>query len=252
MSEEKSKEERNNKSKKPREKSAQYPSHDLSSCVEFIQTVERLGGKQVAEGSLISELRLSSSKTKSYTGKLSSCRQFGLLEYKASRISITERAELILYPTEEQKDVQRKQLIIEAFRSPTLYQQLIKRFDSKTLPKLDTLANILLNEYRIARAVKNSAAKVFVSSAKYAGVLGDNNILQTGRVYEAIAGEELSAETEIHETGQKPPMGQVHALKLALSGGKSAAITVPSDITKADVERLKKMLDLLVMEEGTE
>jgi len=63
----------------------------------------------------------------------------------------------------------------------------------------------------------------------------------------------LSLGTEIHETGQKPPpMGQVHSLKLVLSSGKSAAITVPDDITKTDVERLKKMLDLLAVEEGAE
>ncbi|MBA7691801.1 hypothetical protein ES703_100355 [subsurface metagenome] len=253
MSEEKSTELENKKSKRVREKSAQYPSYDLNVCKEFVRTVDKLGGKQVAEGSLLSELGLSSSNTKSYTGKLSSCKQFGLLDSKAGLLSITERARLILYPTEEESEVQSKKLIIEAFRSPALYQKLIKKFQGRTLPKPATLANILMNEYKIAKAVMNNAAKVFVSSAKLAGVLGDNNVLQVEQPYEAITGEALSAETEIHETGQKPPpMGQVHSLKLVLSSGKSAAITVPDDITKTDVERLKKMLDLLAVEEGAE
>jgi hypothetical protein len=256
MVEEKPTKAENKKSKKAREKSAQYPSYDLSSCIEFVQVVDRLGGKkQVAEGSLLSELGLSSSNTKSYTGKLSSCRQFGLLDFKAGLLSITERARLLLYPTEEeeQREIQHKRLMIEAFRSPTLYQNLIKKFDGRPLPSPDTLANILMNEYRIAKAVMKSAAKVFVSSAKFAGVLGDDNVLQVGRQYEAIAGEVPAAESEISETGEKPPpIGQVHSLKLALLSGKSASITVPSDITKADVERLKSMLDLLVIEEATE
>ena len=256
MSEEKSKEAITKTTKKVKEKSVQYPAYDLSSCIEFVQVVDRLGRKQVAEGSLLSELGLSSCNTKSYTGRLSSCKQFGLLDSKAGFLSITERANLMLYSTEaeeEQKNIQFKKLIIEAFRSPPLYQQLIRKFDDKVLPKSDTLANILMNEYRIAKAVKNSAAKVFISSAMFAGVLGDNNILQVGRTYEATAGEALPAETEIHETGQKPPpMGQVHSLKLVLSSGKSAAITVPSDITKTDVEKLKNMLDLLATEESTE
>ncbi len=253
MSEEKSTELGNKKSKKPREKSAQYPPYDLSSCIELVQVVDRLGGKQVAEGSLLSELGLKSSNTKSYTGKLSSCRQFGLLDAKANLLSITERTDLILHPTEEPEDVQTKKLIIEAFRSPSLYQKLINRFDGKGLPKSTTLANILMNEYKIAKAVKDSAAKVFVSSAKFAGVLGDDNVLQVRQTYEAITGEVPSDETGIHETGQKPPaMGQVHSLKLALSSGRSAQITVPSDITKTDVEKLKNMLDLLAVEEGAE
>ncbi len=252
MSEEKSTELGNKKSKKPREKSAQYPPYDLSACMEFVRTVDKLGGKQeVAEGSLLSELGLKSSNTKSYTGKLSSCRQFGLLQFKTGLLSITERARLILYPTEEQRDAQSKKLTIEAFRSPTLYQKLIKRFDGKPLP--NTIANILMNEYKIAKAVMNSAVKVFVSSAKYAGVLGDDNVLKVGQTYEAVGGETLPAETEIPETGQKPPStGQVHSLKLTLSSGKSVAITVPSDISKTDIERLKKMLDLLAVEEGAE
>jgi hypothetical protein len=253
MSEEKSKEAIAKTTKKVREKSAQYPPYDLSSCKEFVQVVDTLGGKQVAEGSLLSELGLSSSNTKSYTGKLSSCRQFGLLEYKAGLLSVTERAKLILYPTEEQKDVQRQKLTIEAFRSPPLYQKLIGKFDGKGVPKLETLANILMNEYRIAKAVKNNAAKIFVNSAKFAGVLGDKNFLQVGQTYAAITGEALSAEAEISETGQKPPpMSQVHSLKLALSGGRTAQITVPSDISKTDVEKLKNMLDLLAVEEGAE
>ena len=252
MSEEKSKEAITKTTKKVKEKSVQYPAYDLSSCIEFVQVVDTLGGKQVAEGSLLSELGLSSSNTKSYTGKLSSCRQFGLLEFKADLLSVTERAKLILYPTEEQKDAQREKLRMEAFRSPPLYQKLITKFDGKSVPRLETLANILMNECKIAKAVKNNAAKVFVSSAKFAGVLGDDNVLQVGRQYEAIAGE-VRAESEISETGQKPPpMGQVHSLKLALASGKSATITVPSDITRVDVERLKSLLELLAVEEGTE
>jgi len=252
MSEEKSTELENKKSKKTREKSSQYPPYDLNACMEFVRIVDKLGGKQqVAEGSLLSALGLTSSNTKSYTGKLSSCRQFGLLYFKTGFLSITERARLILYPTEEQRDAQIKKLIIEAFRSPALYQKLVKRFDGKSLP--NTLANILMNEYKIAKAVMNSAVKVFISSAKFAGVLGDNNVLQVGQTYEAVAGEVPSAEPEIPETEQgMPTMGQVHSLKLVLSSGKSAQITVPSDVTKTDVEKLKKMLDLLAVEKGAE
>ena len=253
MSEEKSKEAITKTTKKVREKSAQYPPYDLSSCLEFVRVVDTLGGKQVAESSLLSELGLGSSSTKSYTGKLSSCRQFGLLESKAGLLSVTGRASLILYPTEEQRDVQRKKLTIEAFRSPPLYQKLMSKFDGKGVPKLETLANILMNEYKIAKAVKNNAATVFVNSAKFAGVLGDDNVLQVGQTYEAITGEAVSVETEIHETVQgTSAMGQVHSLKMALSSGKSAAITVPSDISKTDIEKIKKMLDLLAAEEGTE
>lgn len=246
---EKSNQQEKQKGKKAREKSALYPSYDLSSCIEFIRAIDRLGGKGVAEGSLLSELNLKSTGTKSYSGKLSSSKQFGLLDSKAGLLSITDRARVILYPTEEQKDLQKKGLTIEAFRSPFLYQQLIRRFDGKQLPKQDTLANILMNEYKIAKNAKNIAAKVFANSAKFASVLGGDNYLQVNQVYASLSGETIPSETEVPEVEPKgAPMGQVQSLKVVLSNGKSATINVPADISKADIERLKKMLDLLVVE----
>lgn len=249
MVKEKSNQQEKQESKKTREKSALYPSYDLSSCIEFIRAIDGLGGKGVAQGSLLSELGLKSVGTKSYSGKLSSSKQFGLLDSKAGLLSITDRARLILYPTEEQKDLQKEGLTIEAFRSPFLYQQLIRRFDGKQLPKQDTLANILMNEYKIAKNAKTSAAKVFVNSAKLAGVLGGDNYLQVNQVYASLSGETVPSETEVLEVEPKgAPTGQVQSLKISLSNGKSATINVPADISKADIERLKRMLDLLVVE----
>lgn len=250
MVEEKSSEQEKQKSKKTREKSVQYPSYDLNSCIEFVQAIDRLGGKGVAQGSLLSELGLKSAGTKSYTGRLSSSKQFGLLDFKAGLLSITDRAKLILYPTEEQKDLQKKKLTIEALKSPSLYQQLMKRFDGKQLPKQDTLANILMNEYKIAKNAKNAAAKVFVNSAKFSGVLGGDDYLQVNQTYASLSGEEAPVETEVPEGEPKgAPTGQAQSLKVSLSNGKSATINVPADIGKADVERLKKMLDLLIIED---
>jgi len=249
MVEEKYKESERKTRKATREKSAQYPSYELNACIDFVRTIDRLGGKGVAQGSLLSELNLKSALTRSYTGRLSSSKQFGLLDHKAGLMSITERATLILYPTEEQKDLQKEKLIIEAFRSPSLYQQLIRRFDGKQLPKQDTLANILMNEYKIAKNAKNDAAKVFVNSAKVAAVLGSDNYMQVDQTYTSLSWEGVPSEIEVPEGEPKTAViGQIHSLKVGLSNRKSATINVPVDISKADIERLKKMLDLLVVE----
>ncbi len=227
------------KSKSLREKSVQYPSCELAECTEFVRIVDRLGGRDVSEKSVLSELGLSSRATKSYTGKLTSSRQFGLLDYRAHTLSITERAKLILYPTEEREEVQQKRLLVEAFYSPSLYKQLIQRFQGKRIPQLDTLANILMNEYKIAKTAKDVASRVFVDSANFVGVLTEGGILSV------IA----QAETEVARATPvgRQVLGQMQSVTISLSNGKSATITVPSDISRRDIERLKKMLDLLAV-----
>jgi len=226
------------KSKTLREKSVQYPSCELAECMEFARIVDRLGGRDVSEKSVLSELGLSSRATKSYTGKLTSSRQFGLLDYRAHTLSITEKAKLILYPTEEQEEVQRKRLLIEAFCSSSLYKQLIQRFQGKRIPQLDTLANILMNEYKIAKTAKDVASRVFVDSANFVGVLTEGGILSVIPQPEV----EVAGGTVVGQV-----LGQMQSLTITLSNGKSATITVPSDISTRDIERLKKMLDLLAV-----
>ena len=77
-----------------------------------------------------------------------------------------------------------------------------------------------------------------------------DNILQEIPAQESTNEEISPNEEESHSTkNEMPPGVQMHSLKLALSSGRNAQITIPSDINKRDVEKLKNMLDLLARDE---
>lgn len=223
------------------ERSSPYPSYNLEDCLAFIRRVDDLGGRGVSEASLLGALGLKSASTRSYWGKLGSSKQFGLLQGSASNLQLTEAAQLILHPIEGEP--QRRQLLFEAFRTPKLYSQLIARFDAKKIPELNVLGNILMHDYRISKAARENAAQVFVQSAKYVGLLSDEGIL---------GGEITPSDVEGPPIGVKGPpalaKGETQSIQIALSSGKIASITLPSDVAKSDIERLKKMLDLLAIE----
>lgn len=229
-----------NSTAKMRERSSSYPFYNLEDCLVFVRKIDELGGKGISEASLLSALGLKSASTRSYWGRLSSSKQFTLLQGSASNLQLTETARLILHPTEG--ETQRHQLLSEAFRNPKLYNQLIARFNGKKIPEISVLGNILMHDYRIAKAVREYAAKAFIESAKYVGLLSDDGVLGGETTASHVEGQQIGDE------GGFLPKGKAHSLQVALSGGKMASIILPSDIAKSDIERLKKMLDVLAIE----
>src|SRR3990167_805383 len=228
-----------------REKSSLYPSYDLKDCIEFVTRIDNLGGKSVAENTLLGALKLKSRSTRTYTGKLSSSKQFGLVAIKGSFLEVTDIARRILYPTGGESE--KRELLSKTFLKPSLYTKLVERFKEKQLLPEDILANVLMNEYGISKAAKDRAAKVFVDSAKYVGFLSGDGVLRTGEKAEPV--QEQVKETEEREQVSPSSAAGMQSVRVTLSGGTIGTINVPNTITKKDVERLKKMLDLLIIEE---
>lgn len=237
------------KDKAKMEKSTLYPSCALQDCIEFIKLIDTLGGKGADEGTILASLKLKSPSTSSYWRKSSSAKQFGLVNKKGSYWEIADIGRRILYPTGGETEKQK--LRLQAFLSPKLYAQLKERYDGKQLPTQETFANVLINEYGISKVAKDRAAEVFFDSAKYAGVLSEDNFF---RVSEEVKPSQDKTAVETIEGDQALPGGVTgtQSVKVTLSGGTTGTIIVPNTITKKDVERLKKMLDLLVVEEGAE
>lgn len=110
---------------------------------------------------------MSSVTTKSFTGKISTSKQFGLITTSCSTIQLTDTCKRLLYPTGN--DIY--SIKHACFSQPPLYNKLIAIYDGKALPSEEILSNILMTEHRIAKAVKNNAAKCFLESAGELGLI---------------------------------------------------------------------------------
>ena len=99
-----------------REKSNLYPNSTWEDCLEFIKVVSDFCLSTVSYSEVAKKYGLSSIQTKSFTAKISTAKQFGLITTSSGAIQLTQLAKDILYPT---GDI--TVLMVESFRNPPLY-----------------------------------------------------------------------------------------------------------------------------------
>jgi hypothetical protein len=91
--------------------------------------------------------------------------------------ALTPLAREILHPVDPE-DVSR--LYRQAWLKPPLYGELAERLGGKRVPDASILGNVLYHNHQIIASAKQSAAEAFLSSARFAGVLGDDQVLRPG------------------------------------------------------------------------
>lgn len=223
------------------QKSRPYPPYSLEETLRFITTIEKLGSRNVSESVVLKELDIKQPNTKSYWGKVTSAKQFGLLIVEGKNYTLTEKARLILRPKDEGS---KKSVLMESFLNPELYKELYEKFGGQQLPPPETLANILFHDHGLNVNVSSDAAKAFIESAKYINLLSHENILRSTQ-----KGEEAKLPSEQKRVEHE--VGSVTA-NIKLSKG-TAIVTLPeSGITKKDFERLKKLIEAYAIEDEIE
>ena len=227
--------------KTSRKRSRPYPRRSLKECLDFLQIVDDAGAVDVDEEVLVKALGLSTANSHRFTGLVSSSKQFVLLTVADKRYSLTERGKRCLHPSERGE---REQVIVEAFSSPKLYQELIEKYGDRRLPEKQMLANILYRGHGIESKASSKATELFIDSAEFAGLLASNGRLSRPLDSGII---ETPADTPLPAPESQLLQEDVQTAKFALSTGM-AQVTVPANITKKDADRLKMLIDLLVAE----
>lgn len=241
---------KNVQAKKQREKSALYPAVTIAECYEFIKNIDSLGGKAVSYATILGFLGLTSPSTKSFLNKIGASKQYGLITTGSSTAQLTDMAKRILYPTHGESES--NQLLIEAFANPPLYAKLIERFIDKALPPKNQLSNILFNEYRIIKQVKDKAAECFIESADYLGLL-KNGVLSFEPTKEVDI-PEANSNTEqlpLESFNNKPNIQDKllieqetgYNFEIPTLGRKTARFYIPDGVTEKDIDYIKLYLE---------
>lgn len=153
--------------KESRARSRLYPRYDLEDAIEFIKAINKLGGNKVSINAVAAELGKAVNNS-GLTGRLSSAKQFGLLLQDEGRLSLSAMGKEIIFP---KGDEEKTQAIQKAFLTPVFYRELVEGFSGKVLPDKSTMGNRLIHDYSIEATAKDIAAKNFIHSAEYAGLL---------------------------------------------------------------------------------
>jgi len=243
-----------------REKSALYPGATWNECIDLIQKINSFSLKSVSYQELAKKYGLTSVTTKSFTAKIGAAKQFGLITtFQGSSVQLTDISKKLLYPTGEST----RELELSSFAQPPLYSKLINKYDGAALPSQELLANILMNEYRITRSVKDSAAKCFIESADQLGLIkggilcysDTNNNEPLTPQSPTDSEQEYSPRTETSPLLSTPSPSIVAPISsesdyitqaIPFQSGKIARFIIPVDATEDDLLLLHDMFDVLL------
>lgn len=218
---------------KKRIRSVAYPSSGLKEAIQNTEDLrKKLGMGPYSRDAAVKALGYSGISGASGT-KIAALVHFGLLSRDADTYRQSPLADRILVPPDE---AEKDKAIIEAVKTPKLYNQLISDFANKSLPTL--LPNVLFHTYKINEKVAQEVAANFTLSIEFAGIL--KNGIITGSESDTVSqkSEAEKSTTPIKEVG-KPDSGKVLLEKPILEG---VSIPLGQDITVSFSAKLLRSL----------
>ena len=195
----------------------------------------------------------------SFANKLNACKNFGLIKGEGNKISLTDLANKIVAPhNEEEKAVARK----EAFLKINVFQEVYERYCGKILDP-NYLPNFFEREVKVVSELKDKWANSFIECGQAAGLLRARN---DGK-YVVLEGGEMLTPEETEETNEigddvktvetidaKPVQKEpsivptheearyYHHSKVGLTDGKYAEFLIPDCINEKDAKKLQTYL----------
>lgn len=256
------------------QRSSPYPSYTIQQSLELVKTIYESYGNTV-NVTREQAAKLLGVSTSNIQSKMSTAVQYGFLTLKLKEgYMVSKQFIAWARPID---DAQRREALLTAFKSPSLYQALIARFDGNILPLAEPLANLLLQSHRIYEAGCGEAAKVFIDNANYLGLLdADKHLRVNGPAPAAPApAEDPSSDTDdvidppaviyspsstggnggnggsggagkgTETSRQQFDIPEGVPITVALAGKRKATIYLPADATAKDCETVVKWVTLL-------
>lgn len=239
------------------EKSALYPKSTWNDCLEFVKTVSEFNLKSVSYAEVAKKYGLNNPTAKSFTSKVSTCKQFGLITTSGGNtIQLTDTCKRIIYPTGENIN----SLAKACFGLPPLYTKLIAAYDGKAVPNKELLSNILMNDHKIQKSVKDVAAQAFIESAEQLGLIKGGVLCYSDDDIAMDDKKDVCQDFENNnETAANVPLLIQDAKTTSVSNesdyitqsipfesGKIAKFIIPIDAKEDDLLLLRDMFDVIL------
>jgi hypothetical protein len=152
---------------KSRQKSPNAPAYNLQECQEDARRIFRVEGQAPLSRESIAEHLSLASQSGPFNRKLSSLRQYGLLDPIGKDFRVSE---LFLRVDQSYDDADRRRALREALGRPAIFQSLLAHYENSGLPSDLNLTNQLLLKYRFTKKNAETVAKAFLDSCRLAGI----------------------------------------------------------------------------------
>lgn len=235
-----------------KQRSREYPAYSLKEVIDYIKVIGGYPpGTPIPYEDAASLIEVKPT-TNSFKYLTSSAKFFGFLTTDGKNIILSDLTKKIVYPTGDNSE-----LLLEIFKTPKLYKELIGLYKNKELPSQIILENVLVNNCGIAPTVKKIAATAFIKSANYVGAL-QNNVLLTEKIQVEEVVEEKVQEvtvnksentakdnTRIHDIDQDLFHGEfAPSLVIPIGDDKRVVLRMPVNSSTEDAEYALEMIKL--------
>jgi hypothetical protein len=229
-----------------RERSTRYPGVSLAESLKLCESVDSLGLDGLSAPAIASALGYKNIKTNTFSARLSAARQFGLMILTDEGYALTPLARTILHPVDP---AELPKLHRQALLKPPLYAELSERLAGKRVPDAEILGNVLYHNHQIIATAKQQAAEAFLESARFAGALGADQVLQPDGPLAPLPVPAPSASPS--STAPPAPRTAPAEVRIDLQlwdedEGKLIRVRAPRSISAASFERLLQTFRLLV------
>jgi len=254
------------------ERSAAYPALTISDALTFVAEVYRNFRSQPTKRDDIIDLIKGS-----HNRHLAAATYYTLLKREKDKYQVSDLYKTIANPISEKE---KTLALLEAFGAPKLNKELIEKFDGDEIPK--ELKAHLARFHNITIEAAPLAAQVFIENAKFCKVLSESYVLNYKQLISKLVDpnfdilketkeedsidkeeiiendlaealpqiheEEVSPKTETNPINSPlliPEMLNEDKLRIRVTGNRFAYLIYPLDITKKDINIIRKQLDVL-------
>lgn len=235
------------KTLKPRRsKSPAVPSRSLELCrSDIVRLYESFAHASFGKSEIASAFRVSSNSG-SFSKRLFSLKEFGLLDGSMDTFRVSDPGKSFIKATLGSGEL--KSLGLDALRGSAVFNSLLNSFKSK-LPDSDVVTNRLEGQYKFNPKTAKVTAQVLEDSLRFIGALDDRNNILPVRPDEA-------SRTSIYEDREAPSepsdereeateQGQLLKFQMPLEEDRMVTILYPRDLKDHEAERVGKALLLL-------
>jgi hypothetical protein len=238
--------------KKPqRQKSPNAPAYTLQECLEDARKIFRIETQvPISRESIADHLDLAA-QSGPFNRKLSSLRQYGLLEPLGKDLRVSD---LFLCIDHTLDETERRRALREALGRPTIFQGLLAHYEASGMPSDINLTNQLIFKYRFTKKNAETVAKAFLESCRFAGLTQARPFLPPTL---PTLPTPLSLPSPPSPSSQSPPdppsdpiqRNPLHypqcRQEIPLAIARRAIIELPEDVTPEEIAKIIRVLQAL-------
>ena len=257
-----------------RQKSPNAPAYSIQECLEDVRKIFRADNQVPISRESIAEHLSLASQSGPFNRKLSSLRQYGLLEPIGKDLRVSDLYLRIDHATDEQE---RQRALREAIGRPTIFQGLLGQYENTGVPSDINLINQLIIKYRFTKKNAETVSKSFLESYRFTGLgqgqrFSTNALPFTPRPQTAVpltsvdhtsqpvspqVSPQQIAHTQASDRGdqletfeqESPSRQNQHRQRcrqeIPLGTGRRAVLELPEDVSSQEITKIIRVLKAL-------